>query len=93
MVIRIIRVVDYYVGIPTCFVIGILDKFLNVFRKSVVTTNPEKILLIKKFLNKLNLILQIIYNIYIKSFLIQKSFFSRGIRIGKECLEQIMLSQ
>jgi len=47
MVIRIIRVVDYYVGVPTCFVIGILDKFLNVFRKSVVTTNPEKILLIK----------------------------------------------
>jgi len=47
MVIRIIRVVDYYVGIPTCFVIGILDKFLNVFRKSVVTTNPEKILLVK----------------------------------------------
>ena len=47
MVFWIIRIVDYYIGIPICFVLGILDKFLNLFKKSVVTSNPNKILLLK----------------------------------------------
>ncbi len=48
MIMYLIRVVDYYVGIPLCFFIGMADKFVNIFRrKQNDAFEPKKILLIK----------------------------------------------